>query len=115
MKDEPQEDVFSERLDVHLWRRVFRHALPHRRLLVPLIVSAVLIAICDASFALVTRWTVDSVAGKTGLSLWIPASVYGVLAVALSAAACAARLSASASSARRLSATFWKAVSTVVR
>jgi len=83
MKDEPQEDVFSDRLDVRLWSRVFRHALPHRRLLVPLIVSAILIAICDASFALVTRWTVDLVAGKSGVSFWLPASVYGGLTLAL--------------------------------
>ncbi|WAC21300.1 ABC transporter ATP-binding protein [Luteolibacter sp. SL250] len=84
MKDEPQEDVFSSRLDLRLWGRLFRHALPHRRLLVPLAVSAILIAICDASFALVTRWAVDSVVAGGGIvSLRLPAVAYGVLAVAL--------------------------------
>ncbi|RYD38082.1 MAG: ABC transporter ATP-binding protein [Verrucomicrobiaceae bacterium] len=86
MKDEPQEDVFSERIDFRLWGRLFRHALPHRRLLVPLAASAVLIAICDASFALITRWAVDAVVGGGGAaSLWLPALAYGVLAVALAA------------------------------
>ncbi|TLD69876.1 ABC transporter ATP-binding protein [Phragmitibacter flavus] len=84
MKDEPQEDVFSERLDLSLWSRVFRHALPHRRLLVPLAVAAVVIALCDASFALVTRWAVDSVAGKTEINLWPFILVYTGLTLALS-------------------------------
>jgi ATP-binding cassette subfamily B protein len=84
MKDEPQEDVFSSRLDLRLWGRLFRHALPHRRLVVPLAVSAILIAICDASFALITRWAVDAVVGGAGMEgLWLPAAAYGVLAVTL--------------------------------
>lgn len=84
MKEEPQEDVFSSRLDLRLWGRLFRHALPHRRLLVPLAVSAILIAICDASFALITRWAVDTVVAGGGVeALWLPAVAYGVLAVAL--------------------------------
>ncbi|MBX3740322.1 MAG: ABC transporter ATP-binding protein [Akkermansiaceae bacterium] len=84
MKEEPQEDVFSDRIDFRLWGRLFRHALPHRRLLVPLAASAILIAICDASFALVTRWAVDTVVAGGGVeSLRLPAVAYGVLAVAL--------------------------------
>ncbi len=85
MKDEPQEDTFSERLDLRLWGRVFRHALPHRRLLAPLAVSAVIIAICDASFALVTRWTVDLVTAEGAHALWGPAAAYAALAVTLAA------------------------------
>ena len=84
MKDEPQEDVFSEKLDLGLWRRVFRHALPYKRLLVPLAISAVAIALVDATFALVTRWAVDDVvAGNADLlpHMW----VYGFLTIALAA------------------------------
>ncbi len=85
MKAEPQEDVFSERLDLSLWTRVFRHARPYKRLLVPLLASAILIALCDASFALVTRQAVDDVAaaGSAGV-LWPHMMVYGALTVALS-------------------------------
>jgi ATP-binding cassette subfamily B protein len=83
MKDEPQEDVFGERLDLSLWARVFRHALPYRRLLVPLAIAAVVIALCDASFALVTRWAVDSVVGETGVNLWPFIVVYTGLTLTL--------------------------------
>lgn len=85
MKDEPQEDTFSERLDLGLWARVFRHALPYKRLLAPLALSAVGIATVDASFALVTRWTVDTVTSASGPPdlRWQVAS-YLFLAVALS-------------------------------
>lgn len=85
MKDEPQEDVFSDKLDLNLWARVFRHALPYKRLLVPLAISAVGIALVDASFALVTRWAVDDVvqAGNV-LNLWPHIAVYGFLTIALS-------------------------------
>lgn len=87
MKDEPQEDVFSDRLDFGLWARVFRHALPYKRLVVPLAIAAVSIAMVDASFALVTRWTVDAVAGAgdiSAISMWPQMLVYGFLTVALS-------------------------------
>ncbi|MDQ8190916.1 ABC transporter ATP-binding protein [Roseibacillus persicicus] len=66
MKNEPEEDVFSERLDLKLWGRVFRHAFPYKRLLIPLAISAVAIAVVDASFALVTRWAVDDVVAASG-------------------------------------------------
>jgi len=84
MKDEPQEDVFSERLDLSLWMRVFRHALPYKRLLVPLAISAVAIALVDASFALVTRWAVDDVVAGGVLNLAPHIAVYGALVIALS-------------------------------
>ncbi|MES2658789.1 MAG: ABC transporter ATP-binding protein [Verrucomicrobiota bacterium] len=84
MKDEPQEDVFSDKLDLRLWARVFRHALPYKRLLVLLAISAVGIALVDASFALVTRWAVDDVV-KAGnvLNLWPHIAVYTFLTFSL--------------------------------
>ncbi|MEO5914631.1 MAG: ABC transporter ATP-binding protein [Luteolibacter sp.] len=84
MKDEPQEDVFSDKLDLSLWARVFRHALPYKRLLIPLSISAVAIAMVDASFALVTRWTVDTVAtAGSSPNLWPQMGVYGFLTISL--------------------------------
>ena len=84
MKDEPQEDVFSDKLDLSLWARVFRHTLPYKHLVVRLAISAVLIAIADASFALVTRWAVDDVV-KAGnaVSLLPHIAVYGALIISL--------------------------------
>jgi ATP-binding cassette, subfamily B, bacterial len=84
MKDEPQEDVFSDKLDLSLWARVFRHALPYKRLIVRLAIAAVVIAIADASFALVTRWAVDDVV-KAGnvVNLAPHIAVYAALLISL--------------------------------
>jgi len=84
MKDEPQEDVFSDKLDLSLWARVFRHTLPYKRLVVRLAIAAVVIAIADASFALVTRWAVDDVV-KAGnvVNLGPHIAVYGFLIISL--------------------------------
>lgn len=82
MSLEPQEDTFSSRLDLKLWAQVFRHALPYRRLLITIAVAAVVIAILEASFALVTRWVVDDVIAADGpLNLWPYVSVYGLIVV----------------------------------
>jgi ATP-binding cassette subfamily B protein len=84
MKDEPQEDVFSDKLDLSLWARVFRHTLPYKHLVVRLAISAVAIAIADASFALVTRWAVDDVV-KAGnaVNLAPHIAVYAFLLISL--------------------------------
>jgi len=84
MKDEPQEDVFSDKLDLSLWARVFRHTLPYKHLVVRLALSAVAIAIADASFALVTRWAVDDVV-KAGnaVNLAPHIAVYAFLLISL--------------------------------
>ncbi|MFT5906653.1 MAG: ATP-binding cassette subfamily B protein [Cryomorphaceae bacterium] len=86
MKNQPEEDVFSDRLDLNLWVRVFRHALPYKRLLIRLAISAVVIAMVEATFALVTRWAVDDVttAGNE-LNLWPYIAVYSFLIITLSA------------------------------
>ncbi|MEO7415089.1 MAG: ABC transporter ATP-binding protein [Opitutaceae bacterium] len=56
-----QEDEFRARLDAGLWLKIFRRALRFKRLLVLLFITAVGIALCDASFALITRWVIDGV------------------------------------------------------
>jgi ATP-binding cassette, subfamily B, bacterial len=58
------QDEFKARLDAGLWGKIFRRALPLKRLLIPLFVTAVLTAMCDAGFALVTRWVIDGVATR---------------------------------------------------
>ena len=62
MPPQHEEDEFRSRLDWRLWRQVFRHAMPHRRLVIPLAITSVFIAFIDSSFALVTRAAVDEVA-----------------------------------------------------
>jgi len=55
------QDEFRARLDAGLWGRIFRRALHLKRFLIPLFVTAILTAMCDASFALTTRWVIDGV------------------------------------------------------
>lgn len=55
------EDEFQARLDAGLWWKLFQHALRLKSFLIPLAVTAMGIAALDASFAQVTRWTIDAV------------------------------------------------------
>jgi len=55
-----QEDEFKARLDARLWWKLFQRALGLKRFLVPLFLCAVAIAVCDAAFAQITRWTIDA-------------------------------------------------------
>ena len=85
MSHEVPEDEFAQKFDVGLWKKVFRLALQYKRLLIPLAISAVSIAIVDASFALVTRWTIDDVEELSSIrDFWPHALAYLALAVALS-------------------------------
>ena len=64
------EDDFKAKLDTGLWWKLFQRALHLKRFLIPLAIAALFIAICDAAFAHVTRWTIDAViAGGSGTSL----------------------------------------------
>ncbi len=82
-----EEDTFHDRLDWGLWRQVFRHALPYKRYVIGLSVAAVILAICDASFALITRWAVDDVSAAVeageSFSAWPYVGAYLGLAVTL--------------------------------
>ncbi len=55
------DDSFDSRFDVRLWWRIGKRALTYRRYLIPLFVLAIVLAICDVSFAHATRWTIDGV------------------------------------------------------
>ena len=56
-----QEDEYHSRLDTGLWLKIFRRALKFKRLLYPLFFTAIILAICDASYVQVTRWVIDGV------------------------------------------------------
>jgi ATP-binding cassette subfamily B protein len=81
-----EEDTFHDRLDLKLWRQVFRQALPYKGYLVGIAVAAVVIAACEASFALVTRWAVDDVtAAGEGFTVFPYVATFMGLALALAA------------------------------
>lgn len=85
MSHDVPEDELPEKFDMGLWKEVFRLALGYKRLLVPLAIAAVTIAAVDASFALVTRWTVDDVGEIDSMTDLLPhIAAYLGLAVGLS-------------------------------
>lgn len=55
------EEEYDKRLDLSLWRKVFRYALAYRRYLYPLVVIAMMTAGVDALFNLMTREVIDAV------------------------------------------------------
>ncbi len=61
MQPNPHEDEFHSRLDTGLWWKIFRRALQLKQYLIPLVATAVIIAMCDAGFAQITRWVIDGV------------------------------------------------------
>ena len=84
MSNEMPEDAFSEKFEMGLWKKVFRLAMGYKQLMIPLAVSAVVIAAVDASFALVTRWTVDDLEKVSSMGDLVPQmATYLGLAMAL--------------------------------
>lgn len=55
------DDEFTARLDAGLWWKICRRALRMPQFLYPLLITAVIIAVCDAAFAHITRWVIDGV------------------------------------------------------
>lgn len=68
-----QEDEFKAKLDAGLWWKLFQRALAYPRTMTVLGISAVVIALCDAAFAHLTRWTIDGIIehGSTSFTPYI--------------------------------------------
>jgi ATP-binding cassette subfamily B protein len=82
-----QEDDFKARLDAGLWWKLLRRAFHLKRYLIPLFLAALVLAVCDASFALITRWVIDGVVRDgTGADFALYAAAY--LAVTFVLCAC---------------------------
>jgi ATP-binding cassette subfamily B protein len=83
--DDPtlQEEEFQGSLNVRLWGRIFRHAMPYKRFLVPMVVAGVATSGAEASLALVMRHVINAAAdqGRQAV-LWPYALAYmGLVAV----------------------------------
>ena len=81
-----QEKDYSGQMDWRLWLKVLRRVLHYRRFLIPLALVAVLTALLDAAFPLLTKYVVDEVEQRgvqAELSPWFWA--YAGLAAGLSA------------------------------
>jgi len=90
-----QEDEFRDTLDTGLWWKIFRRALAMKGYVAALVICAVVVATCDAAFALVTRWVINGVvrdggrapfglyaAGYLGVTLTLSAGVWAFINIA---------------------------------
>ena len=82
-----QEDEYQARLDTGLWWNIFRRALRYRRLLIPLFITGVVLATCDAIFVLLTRWVIDGVI-RNGASASFVRYISGYLTLTLVLCSC---------------------------
>ncbi len=81
------EDDFKARLDAGLWWKILRRAFHLKRYLIPLFIASLILAICDAAFALITRWVIDGVVRDgTDADFTLYAAAY--LAVTLTLCGC---------------------------
>ncbi|MDQ8180017.1 ABC transporter ATP-binding protein [Pelagicoccus sp. SDUM812005] len=61
MTHPPDTEALATKIDFDLWRRIFRFALNHKRLLLPLMASALVLSLIDAAFPIVTMKAIDVV------------------------------------------------------
>lgn len=80
-----EEEYGGGKFDWRLWRRILRHARPHRRWLRIMLISGVLLAVIETLMPLSNAWIIDeAVAGNVGDAFWWFAGVYVALATAFS-------------------------------
>jgi len=80
-----EEEYGGGKFDWRLWRRIIRHARPHRRWLRIMLLSGVLLAVIETLLPLSNAWLIDeAVAGRVGAAFWWLASIYLVLASSFS-------------------------------
>lgn len=54
------EEDFTDKINLRMWKGVVRHALAHKKYLIPLMAVALTTAACDASFNLIVRKVIDA-------------------------------------------------------
>jgi len=80
------EEEYEGRLNLRLWRDIFRHGRRHRRYMLGLVIAAALTAAADVSFTLVTRLMINEAEARGAAARWWPgALMYSGLVVAFAA------------------------------
>lgn len=74
-----QEEEYSERFDLGVWKKLLAYTIPYRRHLLLMFVVAVLLAGTEAAFTLMTRYVIDAVTAGDKASLPVLAGVYFAL------------------------------------
>src|SRR5829696_7111366 len=85
-----EEDVFTGRIDLALWRKVMVFARPYRKLLIRLILMGGLVAIFDIAFPVIIGSLIDSLYRReqTGASAHIGAHLAAYITLIVSFAIC---------------------------
>lgn len=79
-----KEEELRNKLDLDLWRRIFRFALGHKRLLIPLTSFAIALSVIESLFPLATKFAIDIVQQESPASeLWKPAALFVSLSLLL--------------------------------
>ncbi|SHI50242.1 ABC transporter ATP-binding protein [Lutispora thermophila] len=78
-----QEQEYSKKIDLNLWRRLFKYVIPYKKNLIRLTMVMVAVGGIDVIFPLMTRYAIDNFVLKGSFQgLWIFAAVYGLLVLA---------------------------------
>ncbi len=80
-----QEQEYSKRLDLKVWRRLFSFVMPYRRLLLTLILQMVFIGMLEAVIPLFSRYAIDQIALTGQTQRLIPFAVVALAAITLQA------------------------------
>ncbi len=84
MQLQHDEDEFRARIDLRLWRRIFRFALGHKRLLIPLTAFALLLSGVDSLFPIATKLAIDAIENNgVTKDLILPGTLFLGLALGL--------------------------------
>ncbi len=77
---------YEKRFDLPLWMKLLRYGLRRKGLLIALIASGFLTAVCDVLFPLLTKHVIDGIKpGSLKLDYWYYGALYAGLSIALAA------------------------------
>jgi ATP-binding cassette subfamily B protein len=66
-----EREELPEGLDLHLWKRIYQLAMPHKRTLIALVSTSMLLAATDATMTLVPKFVIDTLRGQSATeSIW---------------------------------------------
>lgn len=75
-------DAIHSKVDIRLWRQVFRYAFAHKPLLASLASSAILLSLTDALFPIPAKMAIDIIqADLPAKNLWLPATLYFAMTI----------------------------------
>ena len=80
-----QEQEYSKRLDLKVWRRLLSFVMPYRRLLLTLIIQMIFIGTLEAVIPLFSRYAIDQIALTGQTRKLIPFIAVAIVAITLQA------------------------------